>query len=222
MESSKVQWLQRMGIDVWRSRNVDSTPQDTSTDESSQESTNPTKHFSSSKTNSVGSRPDPTSTNISTGSGTVNTKKTKKSTSNQQAKIEVCCSLRDGLLLIKDNDALDRDFTEDIFRAFGLLKALDMKKSEVSFFRFNWPAEAEFRYVKEANDTTLEGARRAFLAKARSIEKMLPSFVVGIGKGAVQLSDDGTFEGARVLHCHNDPYSPAFKKLLWNFLRDDR
>lgn len=222
MKSSKVQWLQRMGIDVWRRRNVAYASQRAGLEEPTRETTEAVNSSSISRRNRADNHSTATKTDSSPSLRKGEQTKSQELISTERIRIDVCCSIGAGLLLIKDDDALDRDFTEDVFRAFQQLKSLSSEESTVSFFQFSWPAESHLRYVKDANDATLESARRAFLAYARSFNKELPSHVVGVGKGAIQLSDKELFAGARVLHSLEDPVSPAFKRLLWNFLRDDR
>ena len=220
MDTHRVQWLQRMGIDVWRLRTV----KDLSQQENLVKPSQPIKTTATQSTSlieqRVERRPHTTATDVVTSVGARNRKRTQKSTSNQRVQIEVCCSLEVGLLLIKENEALDRDFTEDIFRTYRLLKDLDVVDSEVSFFRFNWPTETRSSNVKGADDASLEGATRAFLATVRSFKKRLPDLIVAIGQKAVQLADSGIFDSAQVLVCLDDPNSLTFKNSLWNFLRD--
>ena len=222
MKSSKVQWLHRMGIDVWRPRTVEDTPQRTSVNESTQEITENVNSSSTSNTKSKDGYATATETDLATSSRKEEATEKHEPISTEKVRIEVCCSIGCGLLLIKDKSALDRDLTEDIFRAFHNLKGLNSDESKQSFFQFNWPAESRFRHVRDANDASLESARQAFRAKARSFYKELPSYVVGIGKNSIQLADQELFNGARVLHSLEDPNSPAVKRLLWNFLRDDQ
>lgn len=222
MKSSKVQWLQRMGIDVWRPRTVKDTSQRTSVKESTQEITENVNVLSTSNTTSKDGYSTATDADLATSLRKKESPEKHDSTSVEKVTIDVCCSIGSGLLLIKDNSAIDRDLTEDIFRAFQHLKGLNSDESQLSFFQFNWPTEAPFSSVRNSNDSSLESARQAFRAKARSLGKGLPSYVVGIGKNSIQLSDQKLFNGARVLHSFDDSASPAFKRLLWNFLRDDQ
>lgn len=222
MKSSKVQWLQRMGIDVWRPRTVQYTIQRSNIEESTQAITEDVNSSSSSKTKSKDGYSTATETDLATSSRKEEPTEKHEQISAEKVRIEVCCSIGCGLLLIKDISALDRDLTEDIFRAFHNLKGLNSDESKLSFFQFNWPAESQFRHVRDSNDASLESARQAFRAKARSSDRELPSYVVGIGKDSIQLADGELFKGARVLHSVEDPNSPAVKRLLWNFLRDDQ
>ena len=136
--------------------------------------------------------------------------------------ISVCCSSSAGLLLIKDDEALNREFTEDVFRAYRQLKRIDDVGTEVSFFRFNWPEETRLPHVKGGNDTSLEGAQRAFLALARNAGHGLPDFIIAIGQKAVQLTCAGIFDNAQVLDCLDESDPRTFKKNIWTFLRDDQ
>ncbi|MYF01708.1 MAG: hypothetical protein F4227_01650 [Gammaproteobacteria bacterium] len=126
------------------------------------------------------------------------------------------------MLLIKDDEALNREFTEDVFRAYRLLKRIDDVGTEVSFFRFNWPEETRLAHIKGGNDTSLEGAQRAFLAAARNARNGLPKFIIAIGQKAVQLTSVEIFDKARVLHCVEEADPSTFKKSIWAFLRDDQ
>ena len=223
MEPSKVQWLQRMGIDVWRSRPFNGTPtQQDSADLKNTESTGVVSHSVSAKKIVVETTLGTTKIRSPQELNSESKSTLPKSDLSQQTSIDLYCCSSDGLLLINDNSALDRDFTEDIFRAFRLLRNLTHEKADVSFFRFIWPSDKKLHYVKDANDTTLEGAKRAFRAKAKSIGNGPPVLVVSIGKGAIQLVKNGSFSDARVLHLLDEPSSSSFKMSLWNFLRDVR
>lgn len=220
MESSKVQWLQRMGIDVWRPRTVDRVAQDRTEAESPPRSTDAPIQPSHTKTKHSDNAHSSTETELSSSSRPGDHVKDQTSTLKQHVRIEVSCSLGAGLLLIKDNDALDRDFSEDIFRAYRLSKGEINKESGLSFFRFNWPAETRLKYIK-GTDATLDGAKRAFLATTRTLKREFPKLIVAFGQQAVQLSGADTFDSARVLVCLEDPDSITFKNRLWNFLRDE-
>lgn len=148
--------------------------------------------------------------------------RTKDAPSIDRVQISVSCSSAVELLLIKDNEAIDRDFTEDVFRAYRLLKGIDVAGIEVSFFRFNWPEGTQLPYVKGGDDTSLLGAQRAFLAAARTSGKGLPEFVIALGQKAVQLTSGGIFDHAQVFHCVEESDPRIFKKNIWTFLRDGR
>lgn len=222
MDASRVQWLQKMGIDVWRPRTIERVPIERKLSESTQEST--------------GSESRPLSSEKQSGEPRVRT--TKKSSSrtkhsevqdqNQESnaavhfKAEVFCSYGVGLLLIKDREALDRDIAEDIFRSYRLLKDSNTEQSEISFFRFFWPQATRLHSEKREVDESLEGAKLAFLATTRSSITALPNLVLAIGPSAVQLSGCGISDNARVLHCLDEPDSSTFKRTLWKFLRDEQ
>lgn len=222
MKAHKIQWLQRMGIDVWRPRTVDRSSRDNTQDESEQKSDRPVIHSSRTNTKKVKPRPhapetdSPPSTKLK---GQVS-KQDRRSSNNVQ--ISVCCSTLAGLLLIKDDEAINRDFAEDVFRAYRLLKSIDDAGAEVSFFGFNWPEETQLPYVKGGNDSSLQGAQRAFLAAARNAGNGPPGFVIAIGQQAVQLTCAGIFDNAQVLHCLDESDPRTFKKNIWTFLRDDQ
>ena len=211
-----------MGIDVWRLRAVKDLSQQENLVNSSQPITTTARQSFSVREPPVVGRPHTTSRIAADSAGTGISKSEQKSTSSQRVQIEVYCSLGVGLLLIKENEALDRDFTEDIFRTHRLLKDVDAVDSEVSFFRFNWPSETRSSNVEGADDASLDGATRAFLAKVRSLKNRLPVLIVAIGQKAVQLADREVFDNAQVLVCRDDPNSQSFKCSLWKFLRDEQ
>ena len=222
MDSNKVQWLQRMGIDVWRPRTLDRTPPDNAPNESLQTSDKP--EIPSSSTSTTIEKPQSHSPKTDSQPST----KLKGQVSKQQRRsslgvhISVCCSSSAGLLLIKDDEALNREFTEDVFRAYRLLKGIDDYGTEVSFFGFNWPEETRLPHIKGGNDTSLAGAQRAFLAAARNAGNGLPGYLIAIGQKAVQLTSGEIFDNARVLHCVEEADPITFKKSIWTFLRDDQ
>ncbi len=222
MNLSKVQWLQKMGIDVWQPRTIDRTPRDTTPDESSQKSDKPvipTSRTSTTKVKPQSHAPETDSPPSTKLKGQVSKQDRQSSRSVQ---VSVSCSSSAGLLLIKDDEAIDREFTEDVFRAYRLLKGIDDANAEVSFFGFNWPEETRLPHIKGGNDTSLAGAQRAFLAATRNAGDGLPGFVIAIGEKAVQLTSAGIFDNARVFHCLDEPDPRTFKKNVWTFLRDDR
>ena len=222
MESSKIQWLQRMGIDVWRPRTVDRTSRDNTQDESEQKSDRPV--IPPSSTSTTIEKPQSHAPETDSQPST----KLKEQVSKQQrgsshgVQISVCCSSSAGLLLIRDDEALNREFTEDVFRAYRLLKRMNDVGTEASFFRFNWPEETRLPHVKGGNDTSLHGAQLAFLATARNAGNGLPKFIIAIGQKAVQLTNAGIFDNVRVLHCLDETDLRTLKNNIWTFLRDDR
>ncbi|MXW06563.1 MAG: hypothetical protein F4X56_01870 [Gammaproteobacteria bacterium] len=222
MDSNKVQWLQKLGIDVWRPRTVDRTQKDYIRDEPAQESDRPESPSSSSSSSKV----KPQSHALDSDSPPSTKSKGQVSKQDRQSsrcvQVSVSCSFSAGLLLIKDDEAMDREFTEDVLRAYRLLKGIDGANAEVSFFGFNWPEEARLPHIKGGNDTSLEGAQRAFLAKARNAGNGLPGFIVAVGKKASQLASAEIFDEARVLHCVDESDPSTFKKSIWTFLRDDQ
>ena len=219
MDSHKIQWLQKMGIDVWRPRTLDRTPPDNASNESLQTSDRLEIPSSGTSAKPQSHAPE-TDSQPST--------KLKEQVSKQQRRsshgvqISVCCSSSAGLLLIKDDEALNREFTEDVFRAYRLLKRMNDVGTEASFFRFNWPEETRLPHVKGGNDTSLHGAQLAFLAAARNAGNGLPKFIIAIGQKAVQLTSVEIFKKARVLHCVEEADPSTFKKSIWTFLRDDQ
>ncbi|MCY3542108.1 MAG: hypothetical protein OXH31_09430 [Gammaproteobacteria bacterium] len=222
MNSDKILWLQRMGIDVWQLRTIDRTPGDNTPHESEQKSDRPvipSSRMSTTKVKPQSLAPETDSQPSTKSKGQVS-KQDRRSSNDVQ--ISVSCSTLAGLLLIKDDEAINRDFAEDVFRAFRLLKAIDDAGTEVSFYGFNWPEETQLPYVKGGNDSSLEGAQRAFLAAARNAGNGLPGFVIAIGQKAVQLTCAGIFDNAQVLHCLDESDPSTFKKSIWTFLRDDQ
>ena len=222
MNPSKVQWLQSMGIDVWQPRIVNGITPESGEDESSPKtlSSSVQSHRESAKT--VENQPSVTKTVSSRSTESRAQVRTKDAPAIDRVQISVSCSSAAELLLIKDNEAIDRDFTEDVFRAYRLLKGIDDAGIEVSFFRFNWPEGTQLPYVKGGDDASLVGARRAFLAAARTAGKGLPEFVIAFGQKAVQLTSGGIFDQAQVFHCVDESDPRNFKKNIWTFLRDGR
>lgn len=222
MDPHKIQWLQKMGIDVWQPRTVERTPRDNTQHESEQKSERPEIPFSRTSANTLKPQypapetDSPPSTKLK---GQVSKQDRR---SRHSVKISVSCSSSAGLLLIKDDEAINRDFAEDVFRAYRLLKVIDDARTEVSFFGFNWPEETRLPYIKGGNDTSLAGAQRAFLAAARHAGDGLPGFVIAIGQKAVQLTSAAIFDNARVFHCLDEQDPHTFKKNIWTFLRDDQ
>ena len=222
MDSHKIQWLQKMGIDVWQPRTVERTPRDNTQHESEQKSERPEILSSRTSTKTVKPRSPAPETDSPPST------KLKDQVSNQDRRsvdgvqISVSCSSSAGLLLIKDDEAINRDFAEDVFRAYRLLKVIDDDRTEVSFFAFNWPEETRLPHIKGGNDTSLAGAQRAFRAAARNAGDGLPGFVIAIGPKAVQLTSAGIFDNARVFHCLDEQDPHTFKKNIWTFLRDDK
>ena len=222
MKAHKIQWLQRMGIDVWRPRTVDRTSRDNTPDEFEQKSDRPVIHSSRTNTKKVKPRShapetdSPPSTKLK---GQVSKQDRRTS---QAVQISVSCSSSAGLLLIKDDEAINRDFAEDVFRAYRLIKGIDDSGTEVSFFGFNWPEETRLPHIKGGKDTSLAGAQRAFLAAARNAGNGLPGYLIAIGQKAVQLASVEFFDKTRVLRCVDESDPSTFKKSIWTFLRDDQ
>jgi len=209
-----------MGIDVWQPRTIDRTPRDTMQLESEQKSDSPvipSSKMSTTKVKPQSHAPETDSPRSTKLKGQVSKQQRRSS---HGVQISVCCSSSTGLLLIKDEEALNREFTEDVFRAYRLVKRIDDVETDVSFFRFNWPEETRLPHVKGGNDTSLEGAQRAFLASARKAGNGLPEFIIAIGPMAVQLTSAGNFDNAQVLHCVDESAASTFKKSIWTFLRD--
>ena len=222
MDSSKVQWLQKMGIDVWQIRTADCTSPEITQIESTPKTTSTSPPSHSERTKTVGNR-SRAAKSRSSHSTEARTLVSKQDTSSvPRVQISVSCSVATGLLLIKDNEVIDRDITEDIFRAYRHSKQRDDADTEISFFQFDWPERAKLFYVKGGDDASLEGARLAFLAAVRTAGKGLPIFVIAIGQKAVQLTSGGTLGKAQVLHCLDESEPCVFKKNIWTFLRDDR
>lgn len=222
MDSNKVQWLQRMGIDVWQHRKVSRTTSERNQDDSSLKTPSSSIPSDYESANTEENQPDATK-NISSRSTESRAQVSKQiAQSNRQVQMTLSCSTATELLLIRDNEAIDRDFTEDVFRAYRLLKGIDVADSEVSFFRFNWPDGTQLPNVQGGDDASLASARRAFLAAARSVGKGLPMFVIAFGQKAVQLTNDGTFDNAQVFQCLDESDPSSFKKKIWTFLRDDQ
>ncbi|MYD45676.1 MAG: hypothetical protein F4W92_04930 [Gammaproteobacteria bacterium] len=222
MDSNKIQWLQKMGIDVWRPLTVDRTPEDNTQHESEQKSDKPVIPASRTSTTTVKPQshaPETVSPPATKLKGQVSKQDRRSSHSVQ---ISVSCSSSAGLLLINDDEAINRNFAEDVFRAYRLLKVIDDARPKVSFFRFEWPEETQLRNVKGGDDTSLEGARLAFLAAARTAGNGLPGYIIAIGPKAVQLTSGEIFDKARVLHCLDEFDALVFKNNIWTFLRDDR
>ena len=222
IEASRVQWLQKMGIDVWRPRTIDRVPKELGLTEAARESTGSDSRPLGSEKESLEPRVRTTKKSSSrTKSSEIKDRK-QESTLVQHFKTEVFCSYGSGLLLMKDKQALDRDMTEDVFRSYRLLNDVKADEASISFFRFFWPQETRLRYDKGKVDTSVEGARLAFLSTIRSSITELPDLVLAIGPSAVQLSDCGVLENARVLHCLDEPDSSTFKSTVWKFLRDEQ
>ena len=222
MNSDKVQWLQKMGIDVWQPRTIDRTPGDNTQHESEHKPDSPvipSSRMSTTKVKPQSHAPETDSPPSTKLRGQVSNQHRRSSHS---VKISVCCSSSAGLLLIKDDEAHNREFTEDVFRAYRLLKRIDDVGTDVTFFRFNWPEETRLPHVKGGNDTSFEGAQLAFLAAARNAGNGLPKFIIAIGQKAVQLTSVEIFEKAKVLHCEEEADPSTFKKSIWTFLRDDQ
>lgn len=217
MQSSKVLWLQKMGVEVWQFRTVDRVSRGILPDELPQ-SRNRSATAKLGRTN----RP-PGATNMDSVRVTRNQVQPRVETSPQphgRVQITVSCSFGSGLLLLKDDDALDRDFTEDIFRAYQFLKHESMEEEAVTFFPFIWPTETATWNIRNANDESLDGARRAFLTTTKSFDQGVPKCVIAIGQQAVQLSSGDQWDEVRVLACLDAPDTIAFKNSLWAFLRD--
>lgn len=224
MEASRVQWLQKMGIDVWRPRTIERVPQDLTLSESAEDSTGSESRPISASKKSVAPQVSATKkTSLRTKRSEIQDQnENQKSKPVEYFKTEVFCSYGVGLLLVKDSQALDRDIAEDIFRSYRLLKDDSTEQSEISFFRFFWPQATRLRYDKGEVDESLDGARLAFLSTIRSSITEPPDLVLAIGPSAVQLSDCGISKNARVLHFLDEPDSSKFKSTLWKLLRDEQ
>lgn len=222
MKTHKIQWLQRMGIDVWQPRTVDRTPRDNTQDESEQKSDRPVIPPSRTSTTKMKPRSHAPETDSPPSTKLKRQVAKQDRRTSQAVQISVSCSSSAGLLLIKEDEAINRDFAEDVFRAYRLIKGIDDSGTEVSFFGFNWPEETRLAHIKGGNDTSLEGAQRAFLAAARNARNGLPKFIIAIGQKAVQLTSVEIFDKARVLHCVEEADPNTFKKSIWTFLRDDQ
>lgn len=225
MDTERIEWLHRMGIDVWRLRKTTTSAtqrepaiqssSDSTLEDNQSTLTAPSSPLASSESasNTAAFNTSPSSSNSS--DAATSNPETQQSVSAQEVStdnlsIHLRCVSSGKVLAVFDND---NRLPQEMYR--GVVAALNgFQESNSQEVDFNWPPQLDAVADKGSNQASIEGARRA-LRSLINRNEWEPKVVLVVGAGAATVAQELENSVESILKIDAFPKDAKSKRQLW-------